>query len=91
MFCSVSMERKKIRGTHFFVEMIVATVLSLVSASLWTDLFRSFIAKNYADKPLILFLICLAVTIFAILILKHLFSEIPVNEEGYIRDNIVNA
>lgn len=73
----------------FFVEMVTATILSLVSASLWTDLFRNVIAKNYADKPLILFFICAIVTIFAILVLRHLFAEIPNNQEGYIRDNSV--
>ena len=78
---------KRIRGTRFFVEMIVATVLSLVSASLWTDLFRTFIANNYPNKPFILFLICVSVTLLAILILKHLFAELPNGEEGYIRDN----
>jgi len=74
------------RGTHFFLEMVVATTLSLVSAGLWTDLFRNFIAKNYADNPVALFLICVCMTTFAIVVLRHLFAEIPKDQEGYIRD-----
>lgn len=77
---------KKIRGTHFFLEMIVATILSIVSASLWTDLMRGVIAKHFTNNVFALFCIALIVTFAAIIGLKQLFAEIPRGEEGYIRE-----
>jgi len=82
--------KRRIRTTHFFLEMIVATILSLVSASLWTDLLRKIISENYANNTTTLLIICIFITVFAILVLKHLFAEIPENYEGYIRDNNID-
>ena len=78
-------QKKKTRTSRFFIEMIVATVLSLVSAGLWADFVRGVLSKQFQNDPAIVFAAALGMTIAAFFVLRYLFVDIPKNEEGYLR------
>lgn len=78
-------QKKKTRTSRFFIEMIVATILSLVSASLWADFVRGVLATHFKNDSTVVFATAAGMTIAAIFVLRYLFADIPKNEEGYLR------
>lgn len=70
--------------------MIVATVLSIVSAGLWADFIRGIISKYYQNDIQAVFAFAFATTMVAILSLRYFFSDIPQNEEGYLPEREYN-
>ena len=74
----------KPRGVRFFIEMIVATVLSIVSAGLWADFIRAIVSKYFQNDIRAVFVFAFATTIIAILSLRYFFADVPQDEEGYL-------
>lgn len=75
------MERSKRRGMRFYAEMVIITVLSLVSASLWIEYVKDFAARHFDGHPSALLAMALLLTLLAIGFLHLLFSSAPDDKE----------
>lgn len=63
------------RNPKFYVEMVIATVLSLLASSLWTSWTTDFIKEHFENSHAAMLAFAIAITLMAILTLQLLFSS----------------
>lgn len=61
----------KIKDSKFYTELIITTVLSLVSASLWITWTKGMIRTHFKSSPTAVFGIALCTTLLAIFCLQY--------------------
>lgn len=72
-------DQKRDKNRQFFIEFVLATVLSILAANLWHDLFkRAFPEQNL----FLLFILCIVITIGTIILLERLFAGNGVKIQG---------
>lgn len=76
-------ENKKKRGLRFYTEMLAVTVLSIVSASLWTEYAKNFASRHFKNYPTAILVIAIVITMLSAGFLHLLFSDLPKEEKGY--------
>ncbi|HMP31325.1 MAG TPA: hypothetical protein PKD85_17095 [Saprospiraceae bacterium] len=62
----------KKKSSSFYTEFILATVLSILAAGLWRDLFVQILPEK---NLVLLTLVCILITAASIFLLKYLFSD----------------
>lgn len=67
-------QMKPPKNPKFYLEMVVATVLSLLAASLWTRWTEDFIRTYFDNSPSALLGFAIGITLLAVLLLQFLFS-----------------
>jgi hypothetical protein len=58
-----------------YVEIVVTTILSLVSAALWINLMIRFIKKYYKDNLWVIFMMAVVMTLISIGLLVLMFKH----------------
>lgn len=63
------------RDFSFYSELVLVTVLSIVSAGAWTNFIEIFLNKYYPSDIKISLIIALLISLVTIIILKFFFSQ----------------
>jgi uncharacterized membrane protein len=66
---------KKPKNARFYAEVVLTTVLSLVSASLFVDLFKRMLAHHFDNSWEATLMIAAVIACVAVFSLKYMFSE----------------
>ena len=63
------------RNFKFYTELVLVTVLSLISATLWVRWITHSLNKYYPDSPTVDFITSVIVTLIAIFVLNWAFGK----------------
>jgi hypothetical protein len=60
---------------QFYTEVVIVTIMTWIAANAWTSLSNKVIAEEFGNSNFAYFLVAIGITIAAILILNHFFTE----------------
>lgn len=66
---------------QFYTEVVVVTIMTWIAANAWTSLSNKVIAEKFGNSNLAYFLVAIAISVGAILILNHFFTEGEKNQK----------
>ena len=70
----------KIKTAKFFMELILLSIFSIVSASLWAEWIKGTIARNSSNQPMVMFFVAIAVTVVGIGLMYYFFAQSGSND-----------
>jgi len=77
------------RGLHFYSELVIVTVVSLVAAQAWYHWFVRFLNKQFGSSITMDFIAAASLTLFAIFGLHLLFSQKTTRAEMTLPQGLV--
>lgn len=69
------MNKKEIRDTRFYAELVIITIIVLVTANLWVYVITSFLKEKYPRNLKVPLIIVILVTFLSIAMLPRLFGS----------------